>query len=205
MKVKAILLIGMIIGCSYTTFAQSIIKQKKKIIIIDPGHGGKDSGAITIEGIQEKEIVLDIARSMFVWNQTLLESKYDMYLTRTKDTLISLSNRTKLVRYLKPDVFISLHCNQIHDSNIQGVEVYTYDETELSQLYAKAILNELNRHLGFKIREPKQANFHVLREVREHCPALLLELGYLSNTSESEYISKKENRKALALAILMSI
>jgi len=98
-----------------------------------------------------------------------------------------------------------LHCNQINDSNIRGVEVYTYDENELSMLISKEILGKLRMEFGMKTRKSKQANFQVLRETREHCPALLLELGYLSNTSESEYISIKENRKAVALAILMSI
>jgi len=79
MKVKTILLIGIIMVCSYTVNAQSIIE--KKIIVIDPGHGGTDSGAISKEGLAEKDIVLDIARSIVFWNKTLLESKYDIYLT----------------------------------------------------------------------------------------------------------------------------
>ena len=125
MKIKILLLIHIIIWYAHTSNAQPINEQKKKVIVIDPGHGGTDSGAISKEGLAEKDIVLDIARSILFWNKTLLESKYDIYLTRTKDSLISLDDRTKLARYLKPDVFISLHCNQIHDSNIQGCLLYT--------------------------------------------------------------------------------
>jgi len=205
MNNKIKLLIYIMIGLSIQANASQIMEEKKKVIIIDPGHGGIDSGTISEDGVHEKDIVQDIARNMMVWNKSLLESKYEIYLTRNKDTLISLDDRTKLAKYLKPHIFISLHCNHISDTTIQGVEIYTYDKNELSVLVAKEILIKLNLELGMKIRRPKQANFQVLRETMEYSPALLLELGYLSNTAESEYLRSKENRKALALAILMAI
>lgn len=177
----------------------------KKLILIDPGHGGIDSGAFSKNGLQEKDVVLDIAKYILYWNKVLFEDKYDFYWTRSSDTLISLGDRTKLAKYLKPDIFISLHCNHFKDSRIKGVELYTYDTNELSVLYAEAISNELNQKLGFKTRVVKQANFQVLRETFKSCPAILLELGYLSNKNESDYMSNKEKRKALALAILMAL
>ena len=72
-------------------------------------------------------------------------------------------------------------------------------------MHANAISNEFNQKLGFKTRVVNQANFQVLRETFKSCPAILLELGYLSNKNESDYMSNKEKRKALALAILMAI
>jgi N-acetylmuramoyl-L-alanine amidase len=182
-----------------------IEKRERKVIIIDPGHGGLDSGAISEDGLQEKDIVLDIAHLMLYWNKTLLDDRYDIYLTRNRDTLISLGDRTKLAQYLKPDIFISLHCNHAKDSNVKGIELYTHGSNKLSLLYAETISNELNQKLGFKIREPRQADFQVLRETKGSCPAILLELGYLSNAHESEYLKSKEKRKALALAILIVI
>lgn len=180
-------------------------QEKKKLILIDPGHGGRDSGALSEDGLQEKDVVLDIAKAMANWNASLLDNKYSIYLTRSQDTLITLDDRTLLAKYLKPDLFISLHCNHIDDSRINGVELYTYDDNELDLLYAMAISNELNQKLGFKTREPKQANFQVLRETKEYCPSVLLELGYLSNIDEVNYLSNIEKRKALALAILLAI
>ena len=205
MKTKIVLTICMVLWCSIQANARQIIDEEKKIVIIDPGHGGLDSGTISEDGIQEKDIVLDIAKRMIGWNKGLMESKYDIYFTRNKDTLISLDDRTMLAKYLKPDVFISLHCNHIDDSSIQGAEIYVYDKNELSLLIAQAISLEPNHKLGFKIRETRKANFQVLRETKEYCPVILIELGYLSNTDESEYLMNKENRKALALAILMAI
>ncbi|AZQ59878.1 N-acetylmuramoyl-L-alanine amidase [Maribacter sp. MJ134] len=204
MKARIVVLICGLMLSNNKTIGQTI-QTGRKVVVLDAGHGGSDSGTVSEGGLQEKDVVLDIVRYMIAWNKSLLESKYDIYLTRRKDTLISLTDRTKLVKHLKPDVFISLHCNHLNDTNIQGAEIYTYDSNELSLLYAKIILNELNQDLGFKTRKPKQGNFQVLRETKEHCPALLLELGYLSNSSESYYLNDSQNRKALALSILMSI
>jgi len=205
MYIKIILLICLMFGKAIDTNTGQMKQEKKKVIIIDPGHGGIDSGTISDEGIYEKDIVLDIARSMTVWNKGLLETKYEIYLTRNKDTLISLDDRTKLAKHLKPDVFISLHCNHIEESDIKGIELYTYNTNELSLFYANAISAKLNQELGFMTRKVKQANFQVLRETTETCPSVLLELGYLSNSDESNYLKNFDNRKALALAILLSI
>jgi len=204
MRVGIILLICILALCNSKVFGQSIFEERK-VIILDAGHGGIDSGTVSEDGLQEKDVVLDIARSMVAWNKGLLESKYDIYLTRGKDTLISLNDRTKLVRFLRPDVFISLHCNHNDDSKIKGVEIYTYGQNEFSILLAQAISLGLNQKLGFKTRETKQANFQVLRETKEYCPSMLLELGYLSNADESNYLENRKKRSALAYVILTSI
>ena len=205
MKLIELLILSILMMTNNKVCAQQISAGQKKIILIDPGHGGIDSGALSKNGLQEKEILLDIALGMNTWNRSLLESKYDIYLTRNKDTLISLTDRSRLAKRLKPDIFISLHCNHIDDSSIKGIEVYVYSYNEISLLYSKMILNQLNQNLGFKTREPKEASFQILRETEGFCLSMLLELGYLSNSDESNYLTDSENRKALALAILMSI
>ncbi|WP_396632851.1 N-acetylmuramoyl-L-alanine amidase [Maribacter sp. R86514] len=185
---------------------------KRKIIVIDPGHGGRDSGTITTNGIQEKEVVLDIARSMVFWNRNILNNAFDIYLTRSKDTLISLSDRTRLAKHLKPDIFISLHCNHSARKSIKGVEIYMYDSklkySEISpesENSAQTILRKLEKNLGLKTNGIRIANFQVLRETIKLCPSLLLELGYLSNNDEALYLGKEENRNAIGLAVLMAL
>ena len=83
-------------------FGQESTAQKR--IIIDVGHGGKDTGAIGINNIQEKDVVLSIADAILRLNNSL-ENPLDIYLTRYSDTLISLSDRTKLAKALKADLF----------------------------------------------------------------------------------------------------
>ena len=94
---------------SMAVFSQETIKEKK-VIIIDPGHGGYDSGAVGIDRILEKDIVLKIALETVALNLLSKDSNLDIYLTRYTDTLISLRDRFILPKVLKADLFISLHC-----------------------------------------------------------------------------------------------
>ena len=98
-------------------FGQEMSAQKR--IIIDVGHGGKDAGAIGINKIQEKDIVLDIANAILKLNNEL-DMPLDIYLTRYSDTLISLLDRTKLAKALKVDLFVSLHCNHSDNPDARG-------------------------------------------------------------------------------------
>ena len=108
-------------------FGQETSVQKR--IIIDVGHGGKDAGAIGVNGIQEKDVVLDIANAILKLNN-VLEEPLDIYLTRYSDTLISLSDRTKLAKALKADLFVSLHCNHSDNPDARGIEVYALRKQE---------------------------------------------------------------------------
>lgn len=180
----------------------------QKIIVIDPGHGGKDSGAVGINGIQEKDVVLNIANEILRLNKELNEP-LDIYLTRYKDTLISLSDRTKLAKTLKADLFVSLHCNHSDNPNARGIEIYVAnarsDYSNDSVWLAYKLQATLNRKLGFESRGVKFASFQVLRETVDYCPTVLMELGFLSNRDEALYYQSSESNKALELAILGSL
>ena len=188
-------------------------ENRRQIVILDPGHGGVDSGAVGVNGIKEKDIVLEVAKEAIRLNKELFGNTLDIYLTRYKDTLISLSDRTKLVKVLQPDVFISIHCNQAERKRAQGIEVYgqqtnatmNLDLQLKSEILSEAILSEFNKALGFRIRGIKYANFQVLRETQNICPAVLLEVGFLSNKEEAEHSSKVSSIKAYALVILSGI
>ncbi|AIY12107.1 N-acetylmuramoyl-L-alanine amidase family protein [Cellulophaga baltica] len=180
----------------------------QRIILIDVGHGGKDSGAIGINRIQEKDVVLDIALEILSLNKQS-KTPLDIYLTRYSDTLISLSDRTKLAKVLKADVFISLHCNHSDNPNARGFEVYVANTISQYSKEATWLAFELQasfkRHLGFESRGVKFANFQVLRETLDYFPAVLLELGFLSNRDENNYFSNLSNIRLSALSILLII
>lgn len=180
----------------------------KKVIVIDPGHGGIDSGAIGINGIQEKDVVLDMALEIVRLNKMFLDNKLNIYLTRYKDTLILLSDRSKLTKDIKTDVFLSLHCNASHSSS-KGIEVYLHStdnlNTKQSFSIGLSLLNESTLKLGFKNRGVKFANFQVLRETSAFCPAILVELGFVTNSDEADYFLKASNIRAMALAVLMGL
>ncbi|WP_327019377.1 N-acetylmuramoyl-L-alanine amidase [Croceibacter atlanticus] len=187
-------------------FGQETSAQKR--IIIDVGHGGKDTGAIGINGIQEKDVVMSIANEILRLNNDL-EKPLDIYLTRYSDTLISLSNRTKLAKALKADLFVSLHCNHSDNPDAKGIEVYALRKQERfskeSVFAGYKIERALCKTIGYESRGVKFANFQVLRETTEYCPAILMELGFLSNIDEAQYLMRKENVLAIALSILKKL
>jgi N-acetylmuramoyl-L-alanine amidase len=180
-------------------------KGVQKRIIIDVGHGGKDSGAMGINDIQEKNVVFNIANAILKLNDAF-EKPLDIYLTRYSDTLISLSDRTKLAKALKVDLFLSLHCNHSDNPNVRGIEVYVADAeskySDDSTWFAFQVQTALNNKLGYESRGVKFANFQVLRETIDYCPSLLLELGFLSNKDEGNYITDSNNIQRIALTIL---
>tara|TARA_R100000306_G_scaffold10215_1_gene12998 strand:+ start:83 stop:715 length:633 start_codon:yes stop_codon:yes gene_type:complete len=184
-------------------FGQETNAQKR--IIIDVGHGGKDSGAIGINGIQEKGVVLNIANAILKLNNEM-DKPLNIYLTRYTDTLISLSDRSKLAKALKANLFVSLHCNHSDNPNARGIEVYVskkqVDYSRESIWLAFQLQAALNLELGFESRGVKFVNFQVLRETISYCTSVLLELGFLSNKDEAAYYEKPKSTKALALIIL---
>ncbi len=187
-------------------FGQESTAQKR--IIIDVGHGGKDAGAIGISGIKEKDVVLSIANEILRLNNDL-EKPLDIYLTKYKDTLISLSDRTKLAKALKADLLVSLHCNHSNNPDARGMEVYVANTMSIysndATWFAFQLQDELNRKLGFESRGVKFANFQVLREMRDYCTSVLVELGFVTNTDEADYFLNPKNIRAMALTVLMGL
>jgi len=205
-----ITLLLLFIGFLNNSYAQKVVIQKKNlIVIIDPGHGGNDSGAVTKSGTKEKDIVLDIASKMVVLNEKLFENPLILFLTRNTDTLISLGHRTQLAKKLKADIFISIHCNQAINRTASGTEVFIHPKSEVqaeeSAYLGFTIQKGLADVLGIKNRGVKYGNFQVLRDNNNSKAAILLELGFLSQTDEAIYLSQEESQNAIALVILQSI
>ena len=105
-----------------------ISSKKTKIIVIDPGHGGKDSGGIGMEKRKEKTAVLEIAKKVKYYLQ---KEGYKVFLTRDGDYFISLQNRTHFANYKKASLFISIHCNIApkHVTSPHGIETYFLSPT----------------------------------------------------------------------------
>lgn len=99
---------------------------KKRIIVIDPGHGGVDPGAIGVSGIYEKHITLAAARDL----KDYLEDtgRFEVHLTRDRDIFIRLRGRIERAREMKADLFISLHADTIRDRGVRGLSLYTLSE-----------------------------------------------------------------------------
>ncbi|WP_246474367.1 N-acetylmuramoyl-L-alanine amidase family protein [Arenibacter arenosicollis] len=180
----------------------------KKILVIDPGHGGKDSGAVGVNKVLEKEVVLNIAHEIQNLNHSILDNEFDIYMTRNTDTLISLRDRSRLAASIKCDLFVSLHCNAAK-TNARGMEIYYPNKEnpniEVAQHLANSILEEIIQELGITERGVKLANFQVLRETIGFCPSILIETGFVTNLDEVEYYGQPKSIRAIAMAILLGI
>ncbi|MGM0508739.1 MAG: N-acetylmuramoyl-L-alanine amidase [Fusobacteriota bacterium] len=111
----------------------------RKRIVIDPGHGGKDPGAVGYRNLYEKDIVLNMAKDL----KEKLDDRYDVLLTRDKDVFIPLGSRSKIANDYKADLFISIHLNANRSSRASGVETFYYSRR--SSDYAKQVAEFENK------------------------------------------------------------
>lgn len=150
-----------------------------KIILIDPGHGGEDYGYLGHKELIEKEIVLFISKQI---KFKLEKLGAEVYLTRYEDENILLSKRAEMANSIRPDFFISFHMNFFANSNVKGMEVYTFRGDRESKRLANKILEEIEKNTNIVSRGVKEGNFYLLKNV--DISSLIIELGYLSNLEE---------------------
>jgi N-acetylmuramoyl-L-alanine amidase len=166
-------------------------------IYLDPGHGGSDPGA-SGNGLQEKDIVLDLAKRM----ERLLRDypQADVRLSRNGDISKSLRARTEEANRWKADIFVSLHCNAFN-GNVRGYEDFVYSGLSAGAK-ARAYQTILHRHIqaaaGLPDRGRKQANFHVLRE--SAMPAVLTENGFIDHAADAQLMKQTAWRERVAAA-----
>ena len=171
----------------------------KPVIVVDPGHGGHDSGAVS-NGARESDIVLKVG--FFVTN---FLASYDcrVVMTRVFDTFLSLQERRTLTNESKATAFVSIHCNFFNDPAAHGFEYYTTPGTTRSDKLATRMIDRHSAHfLDQRLRTDrsdgdadKEANFAVLRC---HAPAVLAEFGFISNAKEREMMLRESKQKAFA-------
>jgi len=139
--------------------------QQRPIVVIDPGHGGPDPGAIGIGGIYEKEIVLDISLQA----ARLLENQgIQVVLTRQADVDLGLQPRVEIANRARADLFVSIHANAISMSRpeVNGIETYHVAGSESGQRLAASIQQQLLTSTGMRDRGVKRARFYVLVHTR---------------------------------------
>ncbi|MBX9743488.1 MAG: N-acetylmuramoyl-L-alanine amidase [Chthoniobacterales bacterium] len=167
-------------------------------VVLDPGHGGYDSGARASSGLPEKMLTLDVAQR----TKPLLEAKgYHVVMTRTQDIFIPLGTRTDIANKHLDAIFVSIHFNSSPSHAAHGIETYYYNSGS-SRLAAK-ILHQLLPVYHARERGVKRAVYFVLHHNKR--PATLLELGFVSNGNENAMIQKPATRQQLAAHIAQGI
>ncbi len=168
-----------------------------ELIVLDPGHGGSDSGAIGYSGLQEKVVNLKIAKKT---EAKLKERGFNVKLTRYQDYFVSLSDRAQFANQLQADFFISIHTNYHPSQTVQGVETYAHNNA-CSETWTLAwyIQDEIVKQTNANDHSLKAANFAVLR--RAQMPAILVEAGFLSNPIEESKLRNSNYQDKIAQGI----
>lgn len=174
-------------------------RKDQPLIVIDPGHGGRDPGAIGIGGIQEKWIALSISLHL----RDILEEKgVRVHTLREDDRYISLSGRAEMANRVNGDFFVSIHANSISMSrpDVNGVETYYHSQGRgLAASIQRSILSKIN----MRDRGVKQANFYVLRN--SSMPSVLVEAGFVTGREDAPRLADDDFRKQMAEAIAEGI
>ncbi len=181
--------------------------RKRPLILIDPGHGGDDPGAVA-ENCTEASINLRVAQQL---GPILASEKFDVYYTRYFDQTISLATRVGIANSLHPDLYLSLHCNSATSPRGRGLEVFTSPGQTRSDIIATHLLNSFAQSFpDTKIRidnsdgDPdKEADFYVLRSTG--CPAVLIEMGFLSNPVDREWLQRESSPLLISLALVSGL
>lgn len=169
----------------------------KKYIVIDPGHGGSDCGAMR-NGIYEKDITLDVSKRVV----SLLEKKgYVVKMTRTNDKYVSLQDRVTISEEFKPDIFVSIHVNSSNSDSPTGLETHYYKDNSLK--LAKNIHAAMLNNINSKDRGLFKSRFYVINHTT--APAVLVEIGFISSPVERAQLVSESRKQATAKAIAEGI
>ena len=178
------------------------VKQNKFSVVIDPGHGGPDPGAVGIGGIRETDVVLEVSK---IVKELLSEKGIKVSLTRKSEVDLDLPPRVSFANNIDADVFVSIHANASRGKrkDINGLETFYYRGWK-GRLLAKGIQKQILRvSPGSPDRGVKQGRFYVIKNTR--MPAVLVEIGFLTGRLDARRLEKNSHRKRIAYAIAKGI
>lgn len=171
-----------------------------RTIVIDAGHGGKDPGANSPHGFYEKTVNLDVALQIA---GILRERGFKIIMTRSDDTFIELEERANIANRSNASLFISIHADSCATSGTNGFTLYVARQAgSQARNLAEAIDKQMTQ-TSIKSHGTREADYKVLKNTR--CPAVLIELGYLSNYWEAKQLKDKDMQRKLAVAITNGI
>ncbi len=180
-----------------------------KIIVLDAGHGGNDSGAKNGK-IVEKELNLLLVKKL---EKELISRGATVYLTREEDNDLSartserkrsdLYNRAKYINTIKPNMYISIHLNATTSSSWKGLQVFYNKNNEENKVIAETITNNLKNNIN-NIREVKEENKYYMYKYIKY-PGVLIEAGFISNPDENYLLRQEEYQNKLITLIADAI
>ncbi len=197
-------------------FAESSVEPQNRIIIIDAGHGGEDSGATSKNGLHEKYLNLEIALNI---GNKLEEKGYKVIYTRTEDKLLyteeqnihgirkisDLKNRCKIANDNPEAIFISIHMNSFSQPQYSGLQVYYSVNNESSKYLADSIQSRIREDMQRNNTRKIKAGNNIYLMENINNVAILIECGFLTNEDEAKKLSEKEYQNNLSFSIVCGI
>jgi N-acetylmuramoyl-L-alanine amidase len=190
-----------------TTGVKNVLKGKT--IVVDPGHGGSDPGAIGKSGLAEKDVTLAISTEL---RRLLEEKKADVILTRTTDRDVhsrqasdvqELQARVNVANKARADVFVSVHIDSYVDSTAKGTTTYFAPQSARGELLASKLQQSLVEQISLLDRGSRENNFYVLKHAA--MPAVLAEIAFISNPSEEAKLRQPDFIKKAAYGIFTGL
>jgi N-acetylmuramoyl-L-alanine amidase len=187
--------------------------QEKLLIVVDPGHGGRDPGKVGVNGALEKDINLSISMKL----RTLLEdNRFEVIMTREEDIGLyeetdsnkkrtDLNNRIHIINEANPLVAISVHQNSFTQENIKGAQVFYHQESPDGRRLAEILQAQIKGSLGDDNHRKAKSNTSYYMLKKTECPLVIVECGYLSNNNEASLLVNEEYQEKLALGIYLGI
>ncbi|MFT7613396.1 MAG: N-acetylmuramoyl-L-alanine amidase [Parvicellaceae bacterium] len=181
--------------------------KKSVTIIIDAGHGGHDPGNLNgSTGMKlEKDLNLEIAKKLGDYLQEFLPNQVKVIYTRNSDQFIALENRVSVGNSKKADYFISVHCNSSVKPDVCGTETHVHNaDSKVARELATQIQNQFANRAGrvdrkVKIKHDRGYNLLVLKDSK--MPAVLVECGFMTNSTEEVYLNSDKGQSLIASAI----
>ncbi len=171
-------------------------------IILDPGHGGPDTGAVGINGLRETDVVLDISKKVF---RLLSEKGVIVRLTRSTEIDLDLTDRVVFANRSAADAFISIHANASRGNrrDVSGIETYFFSGYRGEKLAYKIQKELISVPGGSPDRGVRQNRFYVIRKT--NMPAALVEVGFVTGRLDNRLLSTDSYRRQIAFAIAKGI
>ena len=187
--------------------------QTRKTVIIDPGHGGIDVGAVGIDGSLEKNINLSISLDLYDFlmvsgiNAVLTrDGDYEVYRAGEQRTKSDLYNRMDYINSVPDSILISIHQNHFENEAEWGTQIWYSPNDEKSPTIADKILNSVKRNIqpeNKRVNKKSDDSYYILYKAQK--PSVMVECGFVSNKNENKRLQDKEYQRDMAYSILVGI
>ena len=200
----SLVLLAIVVSClSLVAGGDKPIPLYRYLVVIDPGHGGEDPGAIGIGGLEEKDITLPIAQMVYL--KSLNDKQLRIVLSRRDDEYISPADRILAADSISADLYVSIHANAFSSGSVSGVETLVH-ETQSTGSASYRLAEILQQHVvaatGAVDRGVKWAPLFIRRATM---PAALVETGFVTNPHEAKLLQSISYQSKIADAILAAI